>query len=201
MTPTRLAFAAGLLSAAGVYGIVLGSLLTDREWWPPGDRSRAYYAHWTCVGIFDAALLGTAVLDWGGWGLPTAAAIAGVVLALLGTAVFVRGARTMRSAETMGVTGDLYTEGPYAYTRNPQYLGMIVGVSGFALAVDSALVATLAAVHVGWVLLLPRAEEPHLRAEFGEAYDRYARRVPRFVGVATVRRLVEACRTASPTNS
>jgi protein-S-isoprenylcysteine O-methyltransferase Ste14 len=201
MTPTRLAFAAGLLSAAGVYGIVLGSLLTDREWWPPGDRSRAYYAHWTCVGVFDAALLGTAALDWGGWGLPRPAVAVGVVLALLGTVVFVWGARTMHAAETMGVTGDLYTEGPYAYTRNPQYLGMIVGVSGFALAVDSALVAALTAAHVGWVLLLPRAEEPHLRAEFGEAYDRYAQRVPRFVGVATVRRLVEACRTASPTNS
>jgi len=201
MTPTQLAFGAGLLSAAGVYGIVLGTLLTDREWWPPGARTPAYYAHWTCVGVFDVALLGTAVLDWGGWGLPAPAAIAGVVLALLGTAVFVWGARTMRSAETMGVTGDLYTDGPYAYTRNPQYLGMTVGVSGFALAVDSALVAALAGVHVGWVFLLPRAEEPHLRAEFGEAYDRYARRVPRFVGAATVRRVVEACRTASPTNS
>jgi protein-S-isoprenylcysteine O-methyltransferase Ste14 len=36
------------------------------------------------------------------------------------------------------------------------------------------------------VLLLPRAEEPHLRAEFGDAYDRYAARVPRFVGIRTL---------------
>ncbi|MFC7174020.1 methyltransferase family protein [Haloplanus litoreus] len=98
----------------------------------------------------------------------------------------------MQSAETMGVTGDLYTSGPYAYTRNPQYVGMIVGVTGFALLADSAPVATLAAVHVGWVLLLPRAEEPHLRAEFGDAYDRYATRVPRFVGLRTVRRAVSS---------
>lgn len=190
MTPTDLAFGAGLLAAAGVYGIVLGTLLTDHEWWPPGDRTPAYYGHWTLVSVFDLALLGTAVLDFGGWGLPRVASGIGVVLALLGTAVFVWGARTMQSAETMGVTGELYTDGPYAYTRNPQYVGMIVGVSGFALGVDSAFVATLAAVHVGWVLLLPRAEEPHLRAEFGDAYDRYAARVPRFVGVATVRRAV-----------
>jgi hypothetical protein len=40
--------------------------------------------------------------------------------------------------------------------------------------------------------LLPRAEEPHLRAEFGDTYDHYAQRVPRFVGVATVRRVAEA---------
>ncbi|WP_049936580.1 methyltransferase family protein [Haloplanus natans] len=190
MTPTRLAFGGGLLAAAGVYGIVLGTLLTDHEWWPPGDRTPAYYVHWTLVGVFDLSLIATAVLDFGGWGLPLPAAVVGVVLASLGTALFVRGARTMQSAETMGVTGHLHTDGPYAYTRNPQYVGMIVGVMGFALAVDSAFVAGLAAAHVGWVWLLPRAEEPHLRAEFGDAYDRYAARVPRFVGIATLRRAV-----------
>jgi protein-S-isoprenylcysteine O-methyltransferase Ste14 len=183
MIPTQLAFGAGLVAAAGVYGIVCGTLLTDHEWWPPGDRTPAYYCHWTLVGVFDAALLATAVLDFGAWGLPAPASVVGLLAALLGTAVFVRGARAMDSAETMGVTGDLYTDGPYAYSRNPQYVGMIVGVSGFALAADSSLVAALAAAHVGWVLLLPRAEEPHLRAAFGDAYDRYAARVPRFVGI------------------
>lgn len=190
MTPTDLAFGAGLLSAAGVYVIVLGTLLTDREWWPPGNRAPAYYAHWTLVGVFDVSLLATAALDWGAWGLGRPAVVAGAVLAAVGTAVFVWAARTMRSAEAMGVTGDLYTDGPYAYTRNPQYLGMVVGVSGFALLANSPLVAALAAAHVGWVLLLPRAEEPHLRAEFGAAYDRYAERVPRFVGVGTLTRVV-----------
>jgi len=194
MTPTQLAFGAGLVAAAGVYGIVCGTLLTDHEWWPPGDRTPAYYCHWTLVGVFDAALLATAILDFGGWGLSAPASFVGLLAALLGTAVFVRSARAMDSAETMGVTGDLYTDGPYAYSRNPQYVGMIVGVGGFALAVDSALVAGLAAAHVGWVLLLPRAEEPHLRAEFGDTYDRYAARVPRFVGIATLRRAVSAVR-------
>jgi protein-S-isoprenylcysteine O-methyltransferase Ste14 len=204
MTPTQLSFGAGLVAAAGVYVIVLGTLLTDHEWWPPGDRTPAYYCHWTLVGVFDVALLATAVLDFGGWGLPAPTSSVGLLAAILGTAVFVWGARTMQSAETMGVTGELYTDGPYAYTRNPQYVGMIVGVTGFGFAVDSALVAALAAVHVGWVFLLPRAEEPHLRAEFGDAYDRYAERVPRFVGVATLRRFVDAAdsrRGDAPENS
>lgn len=193
MSPTGLAFGAGLVSAAGVYGLVLGTVLTDREWWPPGDRTPAYYCHWTLVAVFDASLLATAALDWGEWGVGTAAtSVGGGLLAALGTAVFAWGARTMRSDETMGVTGALYTDGPYAYTRNPQYLGMIVGVAGFALVSDSALVATLAAVHVGWVVVLPRAEEPHLRAEFGDAYERYVGRVPRFVGLRTIRRVLES---------
>lgn len=192
MSPTHLAFGAGLLSAAGVYTLVLGTLLTSHEWWPPGDKTPAYYCHWTLVAVFDVSFVATAALTWGDWEALTGSATlaAGGVLAVLGTAVFLWGARTMRSDETMGVTGDLYTDGPYAYTRNPQYLGMIVGVTGFATVASSAPVAILAAAHVGWVLLLPRAEEPHLRAEFGEAYDQYAARVPRFVGLRTVRRIV-----------
>ena len=192
MPPNELAFATGLLSAAGVYVLVLGTLSTGHDWWPPGDRTPAYYCHWTLVGLFDVSLVVTAVLDWGAWGeLPHSVTVGvGGTLALLGTLVFVWGARTMRSDETMGVTGDLYTDGPYAYTRNPQYLGMIVGVPGFALLADSLLVLALAAVHVGWVLLLPRAEEPHVRTEFGEAYDRYVARVPRFIGLRSLRRAI-----------
>lgn len=193
MSPTQLAFGVGLLSATGVYVLVLGTLLTHQDWWPPGDRTPAYYCHWTLVAVFNISLVATAVLDWGEWGLASPMTRAGgVALTILGTAVFVWGGRTMRSDETMGVTGDLYTDGPYTYTRNPQYLGMIVGVTGFAIVTDSVLVATLAAVHVGWVLLLPRAEEPHLRAEFGDAYDRYAARVPRFVGLRTVRQAIQS---------
>ncbi|TKX78554.1 hypothetical protein EXE53_20610 [Halorubrum sp. SD626R] len=151
--------------------MILATLVTDREWWPPGDTTPAYYCHWTLVAAFNCSLVATAVLTWGDLGLGGPARVAGGGLTLVGTAVFAWGARPMGSEETMGVTGDLYTGGPYAYTRNPQYLGMIAGVTGFALLSDSLLVAALAAAHVGWVLLLPRAEEPHLRAEFGEAYD------------------------------
>lgn len=190
MLPTHVAFGFGLLSAAGVYVLILGTLLAHYEWWPPGDRTLAYYCHWTLVAVFNLSFIATAVLDWGRWGLAGTLTLGGGgALAVLGTAVFVWGARTMQSDETMGVTGELYTDGPYAYTRNPQYLGMIVGVTGFALVADSVFVAALAAAHVGWVLLLPRAEEPHLRAEFGDAYDRYAARVPRFFGLRTVRQV------------
>jgi len=191
MLPTQLAFGAGFLSAGGVYVLVLGTLVTNHEWWPPGERTPAYYCHWTLVAVFNVSLVATAVLDWRVWGLASSVSLAsGVTLAVLGTVVFVWGGRTMRSAETMDVTGALYTDGPYAYTRNPQYLGMSVGITGFALVADSLFVAILAAVHIGWVLLLPRAEEPHLREGFSDAYEQYAAQVPRFVGLRTVQQVL-----------
>lgn len=190
MLPTLAAFGIGLLAAAGIYTMLILTLATDLRLWPPGERSAAYYGHWALVWVFNGALVATSYLDWNAWVLPRPSTlVAGVVLAVVGAATFLRGAGVMDSAETMGVTGELYTDGPYAYSRNPQYVGMIVGIVGFALLVNSRLVAVLAAAHVGWVLLLPRAEEPHLREEFGEQYERYLERVPRFVGWRTVRRL------------
>lgn len=191
LNATVTAFATGLVAAAGVYGMLIVTLTTDRRMWPPGEKTRVYYLHWTLVWLFNGSLLTVATLDWNAWLLRRPETlVVGVVLAAIGTVVFLRGVRVMRSEETMGVTGELYTDGPYAYNRNPQYVGMILGTVGFALLVNSAWVAVLVVVHAGWVVLLPYAEEPHLRTEYGEAYEQYAAHVPRFVGVHTVRMLV-----------
>ncbi|UPM42818.1 methyltransferase family protein [Halocatena salina] len=191
LNTTVAAFAVGLVASAGIFAILLVTLTTDRQLWPPGEKTRAYYLHWTLVWLFNGSLVTVAVLDWNAWLLPRPGTLfAGVVLAVVGTAVFLRSASVMRSAEMTGVTGELYTGGPYAYSRNPQYVGMIVGIVGAALLVNSVWVAVLAAAHIGWVVLLPRAEEPHLRAAYGEAYEQYTARVPRFVGDHTVRMLI-----------
>ncbi|MFB3917875.1 MAG: isoprenylcysteine carboxylmethyltransferase family protein [Terriglobales bacterium] len=75
---------------------------------------------------------------------------------------------------------ELTTTGPYAYTRNPLYVGSaIIGV-GFAAAARSLWVV-LALVLLFLLIYLPvvRSEEAYLRAQFPE-YGEYARRVPRF---------------------
>ena len=73
----------------------------------------------------------------------------------------------------------LATSGPYAYTRNPLYLGSLVIGLGFALAsrswwVGVALVVMFFAIYVPVI----RSEESFLRQKFPE-FDEYARRVPR----------------------
>lgn len=180
LTLTMAAFAVGLVASVGIYAVLVVTLMTDRQLWPPGEKTRAYYLHWTLVWLFNGSLLTVAALDWNAWLLPRPETLlVGAVLAVVGTAIFLRSAGVMRSAEITGVTGELYTDGPYAWSRNPQYVGMIVAIVGFALVVNSVWVAVLAATHTGWVALLPRAEEPHLREEYGEDYEQYATRVPR----------------------
>ena len=74
---------------------------------------------------------------------------------------------------------ELTTTGPYAYTRNPLYLGSILIAIGFAMAARNAwILALIAAMFAVIYVPVIRAEEAFLRSRFPE-YDAYAARVPR----------------------
>jgi len=76
---------------------------------------------------------------------------------------------------------ELATTGPYAYCRNPLYLGSIIIALGFAIAARDAWVA--AGIVVLFTLIyvpVIRSEEAFLRGQF-ESYDDYARRVPQLL--------------------
>lgn len=74
---------------------------------------------------------------------------------------------------------ELTTSGPYAYTRNPLYLGSILIAIGFAIAAQSLWLG-LALVIMFLVIYLPviRSEEDFLRATFPD-FDAYTAKVPR----------------------
>ena len=76
---------------------------------------------------------------------------------------------------------ELATNGPYAYFRNPLYLGSLVIAIGFAIASRDVWIAVgiLALFSLIYVPVI-RAEETFLRQRFAE-YDGYARRVPRLL--------------------
>jgi len=74
----------------------------------------------------------------------------------------------------------LTTGGPYAYVRNPIYLGCVPLGLGFAgILGDPWLLGLHLAVCVLLYAVIVPAEEEFLRGKFGEAYARYAAAVPR----------------------
>jgi protein-S-isoprenylcysteine O-methyltransferase Ste14 len=100
---------------------------------------------------------------------------AGSLIALIGVAI-----RAVASGH-ISKNSELTTSGPYAYTRNPLYLGSMVIALGFAVAAWSwwivlALVVLFAAIYIPVIL----AEESFLRSRFPE-FDGYARQVPRLL--------------------
>jgi protein-S-isoprenylcysteine O-methyltransferase Ste14 len=74
----------------------------------------------------------------------------------------------------------LVTSGLYRYSRNPQYVASIAAFTGLALAVATAETAALSALAICVYVLLPFAEEPWLTGAYGEVYENYKRRTPRF---------------------
>lgn len=76
----------------------------------------------------------------------------------------------------------LITDGPYRFTRNPMYLGLVIVTLGIALWVGAwpmflapiAIFATTNWVHIPY-------EEAKMRRQFGATYDGYVGRVRRWV--------------------
>jgi protein-S-isoprenylcysteine O-methyltransferase Ste14 len=76
---------------------------------------------------------------------------------------------------------ELTTSGPYAYTRNPLYLGSLIMAVGFAIAARSLWILFLMLV-MFFAIYLPviRGEEDFLRKTF-PTFDAYAHNVPRLL--------------------
>ena len=75
----------------------------------------------------------------------------------------------------------LLQSGPYAYTRNPMYLGHLIFLLGLALAFRSRLGWLIFMANLPWFQARVRADEVRLREKFGEEFDDYCRRVPRWI--------------------
>jgi protein-S-isoprenylcysteine O-methyltransferase Ste14 len=97
------------------------------------------------------------------------------VLAIPGLVIRALASGHVRKNEALAMSG------PYAYTRNPLYLGSLLIGIGFALAARSwwvgvVLIAMFFAIYVPVI----RSEEAFLREKFPE-FQTYARAVPRMI--------------------
>ena len=104
---------------------------------------------------------------------PTARSLAvGIPVALLGLAL------RAWAAGCLAKNQQLATGGPYAYTRNPLYVGTLIVAAGLVLASRSlGLAALFTAVFLLVYLPVIQNEEQHLRTLFPD-YARYAAVVP-----------------------
>jgi protein-S-isoprenylcysteine O-methyltransferase Ste14 len=75
----------------------------------------------------------------------------------------------------------LAVTGPYAYVRHPQYVGFVMIMFGFLLQWPTLLTLAMFPVLLWMYIRLARAEEREVITAFGDAYRRYAARVPAFI--------------------
>ena len=116
-----------------------------------------------------------------GWSL-----VLGMVLVAIATILVVGGARTFTRSGTnvdpRKPALKIIESGPYQYTRNPMYLGMVVLQFGlaFLFSLDWAIlggVVLWAVLHYGVVL----REEAYLAGKFGGTYTDFTARTRRWL--------------------
>lgn len=108
----------------------------------------------------------------------------GLFIAALGLGICLLGMVHFRSMTKVLCldAGRLTRSGPYRWSRNPQYLGWVLFLLGFALYDRSSwslAVVLLVAISLHFLVLV---EEEHLHRVFGKAYGEFCRRVPRYLG-------------------
>jgi protein-S-isoprenylcysteine O-methyltransferase Ste14 len=135
----------------------LGALLLGviiHRWWPRSARPDA----WLPLGV-TMVLLGVALIVW-----------AKVVFD-----------RKRTPLEPWKATRTIVDDGPFAYSRNPVYIGFAVIQFGIGVWSDKLAIVLLTVVPMVLTarLIVPR-EERYLRRKFGEEYDNYCWRVGRW---------------------
>ncbi len=92
------------------------------------------------------------------------------------------GAAVIGKIKLMQETDALVTSGPYALCRNPMHLGLIFYYLGIACFLNS-LLCLLIPLFTGVVAFLFAVyiDEPRLKRDFGDAYERWSAKVPRFL--------------------
>lgn len=134
-------------------------------------------------------LIAAALSYWAGWprvpGLPLVPlavllVVAGISLSATGAVLFRREGTELNPASA--TNRKLVTSGPFRFTRNPMYLGLIIITLGIALWIGAwpmflAPIATFATAN--WVYI--PFEEAKMYRQFGTEFDAYVSRVRRWI--------------------
>jgi protein-S-isoprenylcysteine O-methyltransferase Ste14 len=75
----------------------------------------------------------------------------------------------------------LVSTGPYAYTRNPMYLGHLIFLAGLTMALQSWLGAAITTATAVWFHLRVARDEKRLELRLGQPYVEYRMRVKRWI--------------------
>ncbi len=112
--------------------------------------------------------------------------ILGLLIAIVGEGLRLWGVSIVGSeTRTTGEVGGTYlvTTGPFAHVRNPLYLGnllLYIGIGVMSNALFPWLLLGATVFFFTQYYLIATLEEEYLFKAFGEAFEEYARQVPRF---------------------
>jgi len=176
--------AVGLLDLSLIGTLLVPSL---NVWPPPSRNTWQYRLTWMLFTLSVGGFLVVGGIDAGSLGLrrwlsETGTFILGGGLFMGGTALASYAMGVLGRQGALGLEAELVTQGPFAVSRNPGYVGDLLLIIGYVILTDSRLAGIVGPLGAVWFLLAPLAEEPWLEEQYGESYRRYKDAHPRFLG-------------------
>ncbi len=114
--------------------------------------------------------------------IPIAGKLSAALLIPFGLALAVTGSRRFEKVRTnihsFQDPNEMVTRGPFAYSRNPMYLGLLAMTVGAALLLGPVYCLIPPLLFFLWLerVVIP-FEEARMTAVFGDTYDQYKRQV------------------------
>ena len=131
-----------------------------------------------------AVQLVSIIADWSI--LPGSARFTGFITALAGDALFLAAVLGMRDSWRVGIPESgktaMVTDGVYAYSRNPAFVGFDLMYIGVCLMYCNVLTVIFSAFAVVMLHMQILQEEKYLSETFGEEYLLYKKTVSRYLG-------------------
>ncbi len=113
--------------------------------------------------------------------LATLLFVAGIFVLLAGVIRFRSSETTVNPIHPENAT-HLVESGVFSFTRNPMYLGCFLLLIAWSIFLNSLVAVTLNFLFPVYLTLFQiKPEERALRKMFGEAYDEYCKKVPRWI--------------------
>ena len=123
-----------------------------------------------------------AFLTWDTWSISSEIRLfIGIPISIIGGMLVTWGIFTLGIANTYGSRNGFINNGPYRYTRNPQYLGDITLFVGLSLVVNSLYVAIPLLLLAITFFITPLSEESWLYDQYGDEYLKYKSGTSRFL--------------------
>lgn len=158
----------------------------------PGDRSAPVLFAWLASAVTVVLIVATQFLPQGGD--PILRGAGACLLLLAGVLIFwplcLLTRHRGREGQAHMQARCAVRRGPYAVARHPQYLGYTLLAWGFALLSGHWIAFLLAMAGSTLFYLQALREERYCLAQFGESYQQYRRRVPRYNAVLGIVRLL-----------
>lgn len=108
----------------------------------------------------------------------------GIMITALGVSIFILAIIFMKSSWRVGIDKNtkttLVTDGIYKFSRNPAFVGFNLMFIGLFTTYANIFTLIVLLINILAFHLLILQEEKHLFSMFGDEYERYKRKVPRY---------------------